>query len=79
MKKDDTTVIIGAGPYGLGVSAHLKARGVSTIVVGKPMELWKNMPERLCLKSIWSASSLTDPQGNYTIGRYVAAKHLPRQ
>ena len=79
MKKDDITVIIGAGPYGLGVSAHLKARGVPTLVLGKPMELWKNMPERLCLKSIWTASSLTDPDGSYSIDRYIVEKRLAHQ
>ena len=37
------------------------------------------MPDRLCLKSIWTASSLTDPAGNYSIDRYVAEKRLVRQ
>lgn len=79
MKKDCITAVIGAGPYGLGVSAHLKARGLPTLVLGKPLELWKNMPAGLCLKSIWTASSLTDPDGSYSIDRYIAEKHLARQ
>ena len=78
MNKDDITVIIGSGPYGLGVAAHLKARGIPTLVLGKPMELWKKMPIGLCLKSIWSASNLADPAGDYTIDRYIAEKKLPR-
>lgn len=79
MKNDDTTVVIGAGPYGLSVAAHLKARGVARHILGKPMEFWQNMPEGLCLKSIWSASSLSDPAGAYSLDRYVAAKKLPYQ
>src|ERR1700676_1938229 len=78
MKKDDITVIIGAGPYGIGLAAHLKARGMPTLVLGKPMDLWKKMPGGLCLKSIWSASSLSDPAGKYTIDRYIVEKHFSR-
>jgi thioredoxin reductase len=79
VKKDDTTVVIGAGPYGLSVAAHLKARGVQTQVIGKTMELWKNMPAGLCLKSIWSASSISDPEGRYSIDRYIETTNTPRQ
>jgi thioredoxin reductase len=76
---DDTTVVIGAGPYGLSVAAHLRAQGVQTLVFGKTMELWKKMPPGLCLKSIWSASSISDPTGGYSIDRYIAATNTPRQ
>lgn len=79
MSNDDTTVVIGAGPYGLSVAAHLKAQGVQTLVIGKTMELWKNMPSGLCLKSIWSASSISDPAGKYSIDRYIANTNTPRQ
>jgi FAD-dependent urate hydroxylase len=76
VKKDNITIVIGAGPYGIGLAAHLKARGIPTLILGKPMELWKKMPTELCLKSIWTASSLADPGGNYSIDRYIAEKHL---
>ncbi len=79
MKHDDTTVIIGAGPYGLSVAAHLKARGIPTLVFGKSMEFWQNMPAGLCLKSIWSASSFSDPAGAYSLNRYIAATNLSPQ
>src|SRR5579875_30663 len=68
---DDDIVIIGAGPYGLSVAAHLRAKGKVVRVFGKPMELWKSMPGGLFLKSIWSASSLSDPAGTYTLEQYV--------
>ena len=79
MKKDHATVVIGAGPYGLSVAAYLKAQGILPLVFGKPMELWHNMPTGLYLKSIWSASSLPDPAGRYTLDRYIAENHLARQ
>lgn len=74
-----TTVVIGAGPYGLSVASHLKGRGVETLVFGKTMELWKKMPLTLCLKSIWTASSISDPKGNFSIDRYIALHKIPRQ
>ena len=79
MKHDNTTVVIGAGPYGLSIAAYLKAQGVQTLVLGKTMELWKKMPPGLCLKSIWSASSISDPAGKYSIDHYIAATNTPRQ
>ena len=79
MKNDDVTVIIGAGPYGLSVVAYLKAQGIPTLVFGKPMELWQNMPKGLYLKSIWSASSLPDPAGKYTLDHYIANNNIKRQ
>ena len=79
MKESNPVVVIGAGPYGLSISAHLKARGIPTLVFGEPMDLWKKMPEGLCLKSVWSASSLSDPGGRYSIDNYIAEKKLARQ
>lgn len=79
MKYYDTTVVIGAGPYGLSVAAHLKAQGVQPLICGKTMELWKKMPAGLCLKSIWTASSISDPAGKYSLDRYIAVTQTPRQ
>jgi cation diffusion facilitator CzcD-associated flavoprotein CzcO len=54
--------IIGAGPYGLSVAAHLKVRNVDFRIFGSPMEFWlKSMPEGMHLKSEGFASSLYDP------------------
>lgn|SRR5579863_1610867 len=77
--KQKTTVVVGAGPYGLSVTAHLKGHGVPTQIFGKTMELWQNMPPQLCLKSIWSASTISDPAGDYTLDRYVSEYKLPKQ
>lgn len=77
--KHEATIVIGAGPYGLSVAAYLKARDIPTLIFGKPMEFWQNMPPGLYLKSVWSASSLSDPAGMYTLNRYVAAANISRQ
>lgn len=77
--KHNKMAIIGAGPYGLSVTSHLKAKGISTYTFGKPMELWQKMPSGLYLKSVWTASSISDPADNYSIDRYYALKQLRRQ
>ena len=44
--------IIGAGPHGLSLAAHLKHLGVEHQVFGTPMSFWRNsMPPGMELKS----------------------------
>ncbi len=38
------TVVIGSGPYGLSVAAHMRAAGIPTLTFGRPMEYWERMP-----------------------------------
>lgn len=71
--------VVGAGPYGISVAAHLRERGVPTVVFGKPMAFWDSMPNGMFLKSVWSASSIADPGGRYTLDRYVATAGYKRQ
>lgn len=71
--KQDPTVVIGAGPYGLAVAVHLLARGIPTRVFGKPMEFWERMPPGMHLKSIWDASSIADPEGRHSLDHFAAA------
>src|SRR3989442_10830188 len=68
-----TTAVIGAGPYGLSIAAHLRARGVPTHVFGEPLESWQAMPARMNLKSVWSASSLSDPEGAFSLDKFCRA------
>lgn len=75
----DTTVVIGAGPYGLSVAAHLKAKGVPTTIFGKPMEFWQKMPPAMNLKSSWSALNLSDPAGAYSLKRFSKAAGIQPQ
>ena len=46
------TVIIGAGPYGLSIAAHLRGRGIPFRIFGRIMDSWRtHMPKGMCLKS----------------------------
>ena len=63
--------IIGAGPYGLSLAAHLAGQGVNFRIFGNPMHTWRSsMPEGMVLKSEGNASDLYDPDGEMTLGRF---------
>jgi len=72
-------VVIGAGPYGLSVAAHLRASRVPALVFGKPMAFWQRMPRGMKLRSAWSATSLSAPGGAYSLDSYQTAVGAPRQ
>jgi hypothetical protein len=66
--------IVGAGPYGLSVGAHLHAEGVPFRQFGLPMQLWRDaMPAGMFLKSQGFASNLSDPAGRHTLRAFCAA------
>jgi len=70
--------IIGAGPYGLSVAAHLRARGIEHRIFGRPMDTWlAHMPKGMRLKSEGFASSLYDPNSEFTLGKYCKREGLP--
>jgi len=67
----DEVLIIGAGPYGLSISAHLRGLGVSHRIVGRPMDTWRaHMPVGMNLKSEPYASDIAAPQAGYDVGAY---------
>ena len=70
--------VIGAGPYGLSIGAHLRGLGVPFRIFGEPMESWrKAMPAGMLLKSEGFASSLFDPGEQFTLERYCREHALP--
>src|SRR5580704_6097011 len=70
--------IIGAGPYGLSIAAHLKARGVNFRIFGHPMHTWlTHMPKGMHLKSEGFASSLSDLGTTFTLEAYCKEKGIP--
>ena len=71
LKADYDAIVLGAGPYGLSVTSHLRARGLKVAVFGKPIHLWRtNMPEGMLLRSYWWATNLSDPQRKYDFVHY---------
>jgi thioredoxin reductase len=64
-------LIIGAGPYGLSISAHLSALGVEHRIVGRPMDTWRShMPLGMNLKSEPYASSMSAPRDGFDLATY---------
>jgi thioredoxin reductase len=71
------TVIIGAGPYGLSIAAHLRHAGVPFRIFGRPMDSWRvHMPKGMLLKSEGFASNISDPQGQFTLGKFCAERGI---
>lgn len=63
--------IVGAGPYGLAVAAHLRSAKVDVCVFGEPMSFWANqMPAGMMLRSSWEASHISAPHGALKLERY---------
>ena len=70
--------IVGAGPFGVSVAAHLQFIGINFRIFGVPISRWlSQMPERMFLKSESCASSLCDPKGRYTLARYCRDASIP--
>lgn len=70
--------VIGAGPYGLSVAAHLAGRGVPYRIFGRPMDSWReHMPSGMTLKSRPFASNLSDPAGAGSLANFCLARGIP--
>ena len=69
--------IVGAGPYGLSIAAHLRRRGIPFRVFGKTMDSWSShMPNGSCLKSDGFASNIYDPGNEFTLRRFCAEQGI---
>ncbi len=69
--------IIGAGPYGLSIAAHLTARNIPHRIFGKAMETWSTqMPKGMLLKSDGFATSLYDPGRMFTFESYCRERNI---
>src|SRR5690242_1982454 len=78
MTQSSQITVIGAGPYGLSVAAHLRARGIEFRVFGSPMHSWRRlMAAGMFLKSDGFASNLHDPDRRFTLKRFCAENDLP--
>jgi FAD-dependent urate hydroxylase len=72
-------LVIGAGPYGLSISSHLRGLGVDHLIVGKPMDTWRaHMPVGMYLKSEPYGSDMSTPQSGYDLDGYCRARGISR-
>ena len=70
--------IVGAGPYGLSVAAHLGGAGVPFRIFGEPLEMWRqHMPKGMLLKSDGFASNLSAPHDALPLSEVCRETGLP--
>ena len=69
--------IIGAGPFGLSIAAHLSSHKVAFRIFGTPMSSWRNhMAAGTFLKSFGFASCLYDPGSTFTFAHYCQERGI---
>lgn len=72
-----SVAIIGAGPYGLSIAAHLRALDVPFRIFGTPLDTWRHhVPAGMLLKSDAFASNLCAPAGQGTLAAYCAERDI---
>jgi thioredoxin reductase len=77
MSSEHDVAIVGAGPYGLSLAAHLNDRNIDFQIFGEPMQFWRDhMPKGMYLKSDGFASNLYDPKRSYTLRHYCQEQGL---
>lgn len=70
-------VIIGAGAFGLSISAHLTARKIDHLIVGRVMNTYKShSPVGMLMKSEPYASAIAAPSDGYDVAGYCASRQL---
>ncbi|GAB4013303.1 hypothetical protein GCM10028808_31990 [Spirosoma migulaei] len=75
MNQSTDTLIVGAGPFGLGLAAYFQKRRHDYQIVGKPMEFWKqHMPTGMLLRS--NVNWYLDPDHHWTIDLFLTS-HYP--
>lgn len=73
-------VVVGAGPYGLSLGAHLRQRGVQFRIFGRLMDSWTSkMPKGMRLKSEGFASNLYGADRQFTLKDFCAENHIEYQ
>src|SRR5690348_5575035 len=63
-------LVVGAGPYALSTAGLARERGIKTVVVGRPMEFWReNMPKGMFLRS--GPDWHMDGAGTHTVAAFL--------
>ncbi len=78
----DDVLVIGAGPFGLSISAHLAQLGIGHRVVGRTLDTWiRHMPEGMFLKSEPYASDVASPEPRHDLEAFCrlhGVEYAPR-
>jgi hypothetical protein len=70
-------LVIGAGPFGLSISTHLRGRGIDHLIVGRSMDTWRaHMPVGMYLKSEPYGSDMSCPQSGYDLEGYCRSERI---
>ena len=70
-------LIIGAGPFGLSISTHLRGRGIDHLIVGRTMDTWRaHMPADMYLKSEPYGSDMSCPEVGYDLDGYSRSERI---
>jgi cation diffusion facilitator CzcD-associated flavoprotein CzcO len=70
-------LIVGAGAFGLSISAHLRALGVEHVIAGRPMDTWRaHVPVGMLMKSEPYGSAIASPQNGYDVPAYCRLRRL---
>ncbi|MGH6822160.1 MAG: FAD-dependent oxidoreductase [Methylocella sp.] len=77
MAENIEIAVVGAGPFGLSLAAHLRAQDLKFRIFGAPMQTWRDhMPIGMMLKSDGFASNLSDPDGTLTLEAYCVKRGI---
>lgn len=71
--------VIGAGPYGLSIAAHLAARKIEHRIFGQPMQFWSQIAaagDRRYLKSYCFGTNISIPAPGFTFADYSRPRGL---
>jgi cation diffusion facilitator CzcD-associated flavoprotein CzcO/predicted ATP-grasp superfamily ATP-dependent carboligase len=72
------TAVVGAGPNGLAIVAHLRDAGIRVACFGQPLESWsQHMPAGMLLRSRRRSTHIADPHQALTIDAYERAHGTP--
>jgi len=71
--------IIGAGPYGLSIAAHLAAQKIEHRIIGNPMQFWSNIAaagSARYLKSFCFGTNISTPSAGFSFADYSRPRGL---
>jgi hypothetical protein len=71
--------IIGAGPYGLSLAAHLASRGIENRIFGHPMQFWSEIADaggERYLKSFCFGTNISTTKPGFTFSDYSRPRGL---